>query len=108
MSYDVDSLRAIESRDIAIKVLRELLQEERNILRAAFENGAPPMYFLDSYLDWVADRFVNVYSESPNTDFVLAAQRWAKKVYKWRTAGQLRQSDGQGNGEGNGQGHGHV
>lgn len=32
------------------------------------------------YLDWMADRLVHVYHESPNTDFVHAARRVAKQA----------------------------
>lgn len=32
------------------------------------------------FLDWLADRLVDVYHESPNVDFVQKLQRIAKKV----------------------------
>ncbi len=47
------------------------------ILREALEPHAYPSG--PDFLDWLADRLINVYGESPNIDFVLALQRKAAK-----------------------------
>lgn len=39
----------------------------------------------EEFLNWIADRFVNVHGESPNVDFVQALRGLAKKQAMYRS-----------------------
>ena len=50
---------------------------ERKKLRSVISSGNPP---LPDFLRWIADRFVHVYDESENVDFVQALKRHADNI----------------------------
>lgn len=41
------------------------------------KSGHPDM---STFIDWLADRMINVYNESPQMDFVQATRRYAKDL----------------------------
>lgn len=54
------------------KELEAILKTRRMI-----KSGHPDM---STFIDWLADRMINVYNESPQMDFVQATRRYAKDL----------------------------
>lgn len=55
------------------------LSELEAVLRIQLlaKSGHPDMA---TFIDWLADRLINVYKESPNMDFVQATRRYAREL----------------------------